>query len=109
MAGQGGSPFPSCSRRRLAREDACCEHALGGCVCPHVRAIAYQCDVDRANAWLAAPQHPPSPLREGSNPANAVQDLDHLDPLDELPYLDAAEGEEEVDPDQRALPERVSP
>ena len=54
-------------------------------------------------------EHPPSPLREGSNPANAVQNLDHLDPLDELPYLDAAEREEEVDPDQRALPERVSP
>ena len=54
-------------------------------------------------------EHPPPPLREGCHPANAVQDLDHLDPLDELPYLDAAEGEEEVDPDQRALPERVSP
>lgn len=49
-------------------------------------------------------EHPGPPLREGCHPANAVQDLDHLDPLDELPYLDAAEGEEEVDPDQGALP-----
>ena len=38
-------------------------------------------------------------LCEGGYPANAVQDLDHLDLLDELPDLDAAEGKEEVDRD----------
>ena len=49
-------------------------------------------------------EHPAPLLREGRHPTDAVEDLDHLDLLDELPDLDAAEGEEEVDRDQRALP-----
>jgi hypothetical protein len=43
-------------------------------------------------------------LREGCYPANPVEDLDHLDLLDELPDLDASEGQEEVDRDEGALP-----